>query len=138
MEPERIHLNVASHPKNLEYIRGRIAQITALTSLSKKDSGSIILAVDEACSNIIKHSYKNDYTRKIDLTVELETNGLSISIFDDGIKFDIDSVTSRDITDIRQGGLGIYIIKQVMDTLEYSRNKNGLNKVKMTKKLFPG
>jgi len=137
MEPERIHLNVVSHPKNLEYIRGMIADITALTPLSKKDSGSIILAVDEACSNIIKHSYKNDYTRKIDLTIQLETDTLTISILDDGIKFDIESATSRDITDIRQGELGMYIIKQVMDTLEYSRNRKGLNKVKMTKKLFP-
>jgi len=137
MEPERIHLNVVSHPKNLEYIRGMIADITALTPLSKKDSGSIILAVDEACSNIIKHSYKNDYTRKIDLTIQLETDALTISILDDGIKFDIESATSRDITDIRQGELGMYIIKQVMDTLEYSRNRKGLNKVKMTKKLLP-
>lgn len=137
MESERIHLNIVSHPKNLEYIRGMIADITALTPLAEKDSESIILAVDEACSNIIKHSYKNDYTRKIDLTIQLETDALTISILDDGIEFDIESIAPRDITDIRQGGLGIHIIKQVMDTLEYGRNKKGLNTVKMTKNLLP-
>lgn len=137
MEKERIHLKVVSHPENLEHIRTVVADITSKANLSEKDSSSVILAVDEACSNIIKHSYKNDYTQEIDLTILVEKDALRISIIDKGIKFDISSVESRDINAVKPGGLGIYIIKQIMDTLEYSRNEEGVNKIKMIKKLIP-
>ena len=136
MKLEPIHLSVMSHPKNLKHIRNLMADITLKTCLSKKDSGSIILAVDEACSNIIRHSYENDYNRKIDLTVKLNTNSLTISIVDDGIKFDINSIKPRDTSLLKPGGLGIYIIKQIMDTVEYSRTTEGFNKIKMIKKLL--
>lgn len=112
-----------------------MADITAKTKLSKEDSGSIVSAVDEACSNIIRHSYKNDYSRKIDLTVRLKTNSLTISILDDGIHFDINSIEPRDTNHLNPGGLGIFIIKQIMDTVEYSRTSKGSNKIKMVKKL---
>jgi len=111
------HLSVLSHPKNLKHIREMMADITIKTGLSKADSESIILAVDEACSNIIRHSYKNDYNKKIDLTVKLKTNVLTILIVDNGIKFDINSMEPRDINHLRPGGIGIYIIKQIMDTV---------------------
>ncbi len=136
MESEPIHLSVMSHPKNLEHIRNMMTDITLKTCLSKEDSGSIILAVDEACSNIIRHSYENDYKRKIDLTVKLTTDSITISIFDDGIKFDINSIKPRDTSLLKPGGLGIYIIRQIMDTVEYSRTSKGLNKIKMIKKLL--
>ena len=137
MEPEPIHLSITSHPDNLKGIRAVMKNIMSKTGLSKKDSGSIILAVDEACSNIIKHGYKNDYARKIDLTVKLETNHLTISIIDNGIRFDKNSIETRDIDKIKPGGLGIYIINQVMDIVEYSRTPERLNKIKMIKKLNP-
>jgi len=135
MEPEAIHLSIPSHPKNLKDVRCVMIDITAKAGLSKEDAGSIILAVDEACSNIIKHSYKNDYNQKIDLAVKLETRSLTISIIDEGLKIDINSIEARDINEIRPGGLGIYIIKQVMDTVEFSHTPDGKNKIEMMKKL---
>jgi anti-sigma regulatory factor (Ser/Thr protein kinase) len=135
MESAPIHLSVTSHPKNLKRIRRVMADVTSKTDLSKEIVGSIILAVDEVCSNIIKHCCMTDPNRKIDLTIQLETDSLVISIVDDGIKFDINSIKSRDINDIKPGGLGIHIIKQVMDTVDYSHTPEGFNKVKMIKKL---
>lgn len=136
MESEHIHLSITSHPKNLKQIRRVMAKVTSQTRLSEEDSGNIILAVDEACSNIIKHCCKNDDTRNIDLTITLESDSLIISIVDYGVQFDINSIKPRDITEIKPGGLGVHIIKQVMDTVEYSHTKEGLNKVKMVKKLL--
>ena len=112
-----------------------MADVTSKTGLSKEISASIIHAVDEACSNIIRHSYKNDYNQKIDLTIKMETNLLTISIVDKGIKFDINSIKPRDTNHLKPGGLGIYIIKQIMDTVKYSHTSKGFNKIKMVKKL---
>ncbi len=135
MELEPIHLSIMSHPENLKGIRSVMKDIVSKTGLSKEDSGCIILAIDEACSNIIKHGYKNDYNQKIDLTITLETNLLTISIIDNGIGFDKTPIKTRDIDEIKPGGLGIYIINQVMDQVEYTRTPEGFNKIKMVKKL---
>jgi len=137
MKPETFNLSMLSHPANLKDVRRVMIDITAKAGFSKKDAGSVILAVDEACSNIIRHSYENDYNQKIDLTVKLETQFLTISILDDGLKVDINSIETRDIKEIRPGGLGIYIINQVMDTVEFSHTLDGKNKIKMIKKLTP-
>ncbi|MBC8440566.1 MAG: ATP-binding protein [Deltaproteobacteria bacterium] len=135
MKLKPIHLSITSHPENLKSIRKVMKNIMSKTSLSKEDSGCIILAVDEACSNIIRHGYKNDYNRKIDLTIKLETNLLTISITDNGIIFDKNSIETRDIDEIKPGGLGIYIINQVMDRIEYTRTSEGFNKIKMVKEV---
>jgi len=135
MQLEPIHLSIISHPENLKIIRKVMKDVMSKTGLSKKDSGCVILAIDEACSNIIKHGYKNDYNQKIDLTIILKKNLLSISILDNGIRFDKNSIETRNIDEIKPGGLGIYIINQVMDRVEYARTSEGFNKIKMVKKL---
>ncbi len=135
MKLNPIHLSITSHPENLKHIRKVMKDIMSKTRLSKEDSGCIILAVDEACSNIIKHSYKNDYNQKIDLTIKLEKTLLTISITDTGIRFDKNSIKTRNIDEIKPGGLGTYIINQVMDRVEHNCTAKGLNRIKMMKKL---
>lgn len=132
-----ININVTSHPENLKRIRKVMREILVQTGFSKKESGFVVLAIDEACSNIIRHGYKNDYHRKIDLTVRLEKNRLIISIMDDGVRFDETLIKTRDVDDIKPGGLGIYIIHQVMDSVEYSRTHEGFNRIKMVKNRHP-
>lgn len=135
MESPPIHLSIKSHPRNLKHVRRLMAKHTAQTGFSKEDSNSIILAVDEVCSNIIKHAYKNNHEQKIDLTVRLKADSLIITIIDDGIKFDINSIKPRDINEIKPGELGLYIIRQVMDSVEYSQTIEGFNQIKMIKRL---
>ncbi len=135
MKSKPVHLNIKSHPENLAQIREVLSKVASKSNLSKEVLGSIILAVDEACSNIIRHSYKDDHTCKIDLTMEITPKELCITIIDNGIEFDISAAQPRDITDIKPGGLGVYIINQVMDALEYHRTKDGYNQTTLLKKL---
>jgi anti-sigma regulatory factor (Ser/Thr protein kinase) len=128
-------ITIKSHPKNLIDIRHLLKITLNETDLSDEECGSIILAVDEACSNIIRHSYNNDYTRQLDVTIELKPEQLFITIKDNGIAFDINSIIPRDVSDIKPGGLGIYIIQHVMDKVEYSRTPDGFNIIQLTKKL---
>ncbi|MBU1196842.1 MAG: ATP-binding protein [Proteobacteria bacterium] len=135
MESKPIHLNIKSHPRNLARIRKEISNAAAVTNLSEEIISSIILAVDETCSNIIRHSYKNNPDCRINLTIELTRESICITIRDNGAEFDICSAQPRDVTDVKPGGLGIYIIKQVMDNVEYCRTKDGYNQIKLIKKL---
>lgn len=135
---DRIHINITARPENLKQIRAMVAKVTFAAMLPEEDAGSVILAVDEACSNIIKHCCKDDPTRSIDVTITLDKNSLAVTIVDNGNCFDIGSIKPRNIQDIKPGGLGVYIIREVMDGVEYSHTPEGLNQVKLIKKLKPG
>ncbi|MCF6247432.1 MAG: ATP-binding protein [Desulfobacula sp.] len=135
MDFKPIHLCVTSHPENLKQIRNMMNDITTLLDLSKEDASSLILAVDEVCSNIMRHGYNNDHTREISLTITPEQKQLSIRIVDDGLSFDMNTAVPRDPDDVKPGGLGIFIVKQVMDRVEYDTTDEGRNTIKLVKKL---
>ncbi|MFA5902485.1 MAG: ATP-binding protein [Desulfobacula sp.] len=135
MELDRIHINVTARPENLKQIRAMMARVTSAAALSETDAGAVILAVDEACSNIIKHCCKDDPTRSIDVTITLDKESLCVTMVDNGECFDIKSIKPRDIEEIKPGGLGVHIIREVMDVAEYSHTPEGLNQVKLVKKL---
>ena len=135
MAPDLIHIHITAHPAHLKQIRAVTAKAAAAAGLPEKEAGAVILAVDEACSNIIKHCCQGDPTRRIDMTIALEQACLSVTLVDNGTPFDIGTIKPRDIHDIKPGGLGVHIIREVMDVVEYSHTPEGLNQVKLVKKL---
>jgi anti-sigma regulatory factor (Ser/Thr protein kinase) len=95
--------------------------------------------VDEACTNIIKHAYFGK-GGIINITCELQDNDFVITIKDNGRPFDPNSIPPPDLEsdlDRRKiGGLGIYLMKKLMDDVSYSFNAKEGNKVVMRKKLM--
>jgi len=133
MSPETKQLNVASHPRNLAEIRKLMKKVSLSIGFAKSDVDSIILAVDEACSNIIRHSYKNDPDGRIDISIDILDKKMKIKIVDFGTPCDTKRLKSRPIDDVRPGGLGIYIMNQVMDEVEYDFSAKDRNVVSMSK-----
>ena len=134
-QTDTINLSLPSHPKNLQLIRSTIEKVATSAGFSHEESSKIVLAIDEACANIIKHSYKNNYTGKIDLTLHIEKDALKIRIVDYGSSLDFEKLKPRDIDDIRPGGLGLYIINEVMDSVEFNCPSKGRNEITMIKKI---
>lgn len=132
-KPESV--TVKSHPQSLKQIRTLITDVTCRLAIPSNTAGNIILAVDEVCSNIIRHGYKNDTEQKIRLTIHCSPNQLIIEILDSGACFDLTLAEPRDPADIKPGGLGVYIIKQVMDDVEYGQTNTGLNRTRLIKNL---
>ncbi|MBE0645603.1 MAG: ATP-binding protein, partial [Bacteroidetes bacterium] len=92
------------------------------------DVGKIELAIDEACTNIIKHAYRYnpDGVIEIRLSMQLGPNDAKkfvVEILDSGISFDSSKYTAPDMTEyfrkLRHGGLGIVLMKKLMDEIEY-------------------
>jgi len=132
-----LHLKIKSHPENLKQIRKFVSDAISNASFSKEDCGSIILAMDEACSNIIRHSYKNDHTQEIEITITITSEILEITVIDSGSAFDINTIESRDVSEVKPGGLGIYIIQHIMDQIDFKRTPDGYNQLILTKKITP-
>lgn len=116
---EKITLTVPSHPKYLYVIRSVLYPIVIDAGFSKKEARRIVLAVDEACSNIIKYAYENDYTRMIALNARLDPAKLTIELRDSGKKPDVAKIAPRRLVDVRPGGLGTHFMAEVFDTVKY-------------------
>ncbi len=135
MENQTIEFSIPSHPQFLQLVRGMVTKVSAMMELAPDLTGNLTLAVDEACSNIIKHSYLNDPKGKIDLCIRFGDKQFEIIITDYGKQCDISQLKPRDLKDIRPGGLGLYIMNKVMDSVTYSCGIDGKNKVIMIKTL---
>ena len=134
-EDQTIELSIPSHPQFLQVVRGMVAKVSAIMELAPDLTGNITLAVDEACSNIIRHSYLNDPKGIIDMHIRFGNSQFKIIITDYGKKCDISQLKPRDLNNIRPGGFGLYIMNRVMDSVTYSCGIDGKNRVIMVKTL---
>lgn len=118
-----VTLTVPSDPKYLYVIRSALYPIVLEAGFLKKEARTIILAVDEACSNIIKYAYEGDHTQTISLTVSVKKGTLSIRLTDTGKKPEVSRIAPRKLEDVRPGGLGTHFMKTVFDTVEYDTSR---------------
>jgi anti-sigma regulatory factor (Ser/Thr protein kinase) len=110
-----------------------MAEIAGLAGFSDKECDKICLAVDEACSNIIRHAYKERTDGEIILNCRIEPGTLRISIRDFGEKFDARQIEPRDPDDVKPGGLGVHMIRTVMDEVEYDCSHETGTELRMAK-----
>jgi anti-sigma regulatory factor (Ser/Thr protein kinase) len=116
---EQVTLIVPSQPRYLFVIRSAIYPIVIDAGFSKKEARKIVLAVDEACSNIIKYAYEGDHSKTIALKVSVDQGTLAIELKDSGKKPDVAKIAPRKLDDIRPGGLGTHFMAEVFDRIDY-------------------
>jgi len=130
---------VKSSTENLIQIRKFTESVAQESGFSEDEIGKIILAVDEACTNIIKHAYKYSPEGEIKITITFDSNKLVISIVDHGNHFDPNVIPEPDIKEYykqkKSGGLGMFLIKKLMDEVVYSTTKGNKNQVTLIKYL---
>jgi anti-sigma regulatory factor (Ser/Thr protein kinase) len=107
----------------LDDIREYVGQVSYSAGFADKEVYSIQLATDEAVSNVIEHAYKGLTDGSLELTCEFENNKLIITILDHGKSFDLTKVVPPDLkADLSRrkiGGLGIYLMRKLMDDVRY-------------------
>ncbi len=115
---------IFSNPDAVREIRKEVERFASMNGFSEEETGQIGLAVNEAIANVIEHSYKGKTDRKIDIELDMcnfeGKSALQITIRDYGEHVDPDKIQSRNLDEIRPGGLGVHIIKTIMDKVEYS------------------
>ena len=123
--PDEMRGTFPSHPKYLPLIRAITEEGAALSSIPQHERGQLVLAVTEAWTNVIRHVYDNDPSRRIDFRLAAEPGCLELDIEDFGTYVDPEQIASRPLEDIRPGGLGVHLIKSTMDEVEYRENDHG-------------
>jgi serine/threonine-protein kinase RsbW len=127
-------LAVYSNPRWFSVVRGAVERLTETLGFPAVQCRSITRAADEALTNIVRRSYGNRLDQPIALYFrsakrcqqgEIES-GLEILLCDRGRAIDLDTLRGRPLEQIRPGGLGLHLIRQAMDTVEFTRK--GLTK----------
>ncbi len=117
-------------------IRQLICSASTQCGFADRDAGQIAMAVDEALSNIYRHGYHGSTEGRVQLTFATKTvptATISIEIEDEAIQVDTDLIQSRDLQDIKPGGLGVHLIQTVMDTSTWVKRPEGGMKLTMSK-----
>ncbi|MCR4439658.1 MAG: ATP-binding protein [bacterium] len=134
---KRYRLRIPSQTENLEIIRSFVGHIARRVGFDDEEATKIEMAVDEACSNVIKHAYERDARKPIDMVIKIDYDKLTVIVTDHGKGFDPASIKMPDmkeyLAELRVGGLGIYLMRTLMDEVAYDIKPGVRNQVKMVK-----
>ena len=126
-------LDVPSDPAVMSAVRAVTDKISLAAGLGAEEVEKLVLAVDEACTNVIRHAYGNRRDGRITITFTAGEGRLEIAIRDFGAGADPATFRGRDFKEVRPGGLGIHFIESAVDKLDYDRQPGGGMVLKMVK-----
>jgi len=133
----RRNISISSTTDNLSIVRGFIETVAKEAGFDDSVTSKIILAVDEACTNVIKHAYKFNEQGEINIDANFSGDMLQIILTDNGVNFDSDKIPEPDIKKYHQnkksGGLGMFLMKKLMDDVKYIQLPNHANQVVLIK-----
>ena len=136
----------AARPELLQGARNAAREYLKSQGISQAPINDIVLAVDEACQNIIRHAYRDPDKGDIVLDMALKASKdptsslrtLVIHVRDFAPEIDAITVAPRKLDDTRPGGLGTHFIREIMDEVAYLRPSEGIgNLLRMTKEIPP-
>ena len=137
MPTRRFSLKVAAEEQHLAEIRDFVQEAGEKLMIPNRILANTKLAVDEACTNVVKHGYKGS-PGAIEVTVTGNGREFSIAIHDRGPAFDLRNVKSPDlhtyVVNRKRGGLGVFLMNQLMDDVRYKSGHDG-NTLIMAKRL---
>ena len=121
---------------NLKNIRSMLVDFLNNHKLQVKEIKEIELGTDEAVTNIIKHSYKEENKKNI-IEVELEflENKVIIHLYDNGTPVNEEKIKPRELSDVKPGGLGTYFINRIMDEVRWKKSDEWVNHLILVKYL---
>ena len=135
-------LQVPSSTENLALIREFVSSAAKQAGFNDKEIGRLELAVDEACANVIEHAYGHDANKEVIVRAKLDENELSIDIEDTGKGFDPTTINQEELEQLiskrRTGGLGMRLMKTLMDEVRYEIEPGKKNALHMSKRLKKG
>lgn len=136
-EQPDVQLEMFSQPRFLSGARAMVAAISQRLGFNEIESGQISLAVDEALCNVIKHGYGQRHDGRIWISLwALGTDPPEIEVVIEDLARQVDTseIKSRDLDCIRPGGLGVHLMRQIMDEVRFEHRDGGGMRLTMTKK----
>ena len=123
---------------SLAQIREFVARAAGAAGLGPAAVYAVEMAVDEACTNIIEHAYGSEGRGDIECTCQPDTEGLTVTLRDYGRPFDPSGVpkpdTNASLEGRTEGGLGLYLIRELMDEVHFEFTPDSGNVLTLVKR----
>jgi anti-sigma regulatory factor (Ser/Thr protein kinase) len=129
-----LRLDMPSHPRFLSVVRAAIDELSMTVGLPKEECNAVILAVDEALANIIRHAYKNRYDQRVGFDCEVSEEQMEFTLLDQGEAPDPARICAPCADEFALSGRGTHLIKAIMDEVAYKQVPEG-NQLKLIKRL---
>ena len=132
---------VEAQTENLHKVREFMSRNVQASALSELDRNKVVLAVDEAVANIMRHAYSGAGSGEVQIAVSANEEKFEITILDSGSMFDPNDVKEPDMMEhVRLGkksGLGIFLMRQIMDEVTYNFREGSRNRLHLVKYVRP-
>lgn len=137
VEGERVvQIRVDSRPETLRLVRTVVGEAATLCGCSENCVRDIVIAVDEACQNVIRHAYRGDPDGEILIDIRREGDRIAFNVIDFADPVDLSKLKPRSLEELRPGGLGIHFISQCMDDARFRAPPEGAgNRLWMVKRI---
>lgn len=131
---ERIHF--LSRADKLKPVRDAVRALAQRMGCSAENIDCMVMAINEACMNVIQHAYGTQDDGEVILEFWQDSDDLVICIHDFAPTANRETIKSRDLDDIRPGGLGVHLIHKMMDSVQYLAGPDGIgNTLKLRKRI---
>ena len=135
-----LRMELRSNPGILCVVREALGKLAETLGLPESDCRAVVLAVDEALANIIRHAYQGKNEKPIEASFRrifvsqnaARSEALEIILEDRGITVHRKNLCGRPLDDLRPGGLGLHLMRESMDKVEFHR-RNGRNQLRLLK-----
>ena len=129
---------VPADPAQLTVLTEFLREFGSAAALAPAHVGTLELALEEIFLNIAMHGSEPGIAPRVEVSLHLGTDAVTMTVEDDGPQFDPLSLPPPDVTaslaDRRVGGLGVFLVRKLMDTVSYARVA-GHNQLRMSKRL---
>ena len=141
MSDESLEVSLANELREIAGVAAQIDEFCAARMILQHVAYAVNLAIDEILTNTISYGYEDDERHQIEIIVRVEAEALVVVIVDDSMPFDLALAPERDLEasleDTPLGGLGLFLVHQMMDSVEY-RREEGCNVVTLVKNTEQG
>jgi sigma-B regulation protein RsbU (phosphoserine phosphatase) len=129
-------LRMEARVDQLRTIREAVREAVESCGCGTECAADVVMAVDEACQNVIRHAYGDDPGGPIELEIQHRGEELVVTLQDFAPEIDPEEVKPRDLDEIRPGGLGTHLIREMMDSADFIRPESGRgNLLRMVKRI---
>lgn len=119
----------------MKLIRRALDAAVRMCGFVEPEAEDIVLAVNEACQNVIRHGYRGAARGEMRLGIYRRADGIAVRLADFAPPVDPSEIMPRDLECLRAGGLGSFFIREIMDSADYLPAPRGLgNLLQMTKR----
>jgi len=143
VSPEDLHITLRADPRLLKAVRGLVQGYVRSCGISAERCDEVVLAVCEACTNAMRHSYNGRRDERLDLAFRCEGGEVVIELHDEGEPIPRACTRPRetavkDLASLEPGGLGVSLMWRVFDEVEYCPGERRGNCVTMRLKCPEG